>query len=364
MFRARTGEHEQRRCDSCGRDPSLDQWDVGISSPAVVLPPPRERADSPAVEEAPKVRRRRKKNTVLIMFVLWAGFMGGLVLLGRHFWRSPDEKAQRDTRDKPRSAASYLEEKLLKENLPAIYQTFAAHVVAANNEQRAQTVHDPIRVAPRMMRFFELNSLIRLDPENMAPRSSKVLRLPEGDVVEMLWTSEDRVYDTAFSRNEGEWRLDWEHFARYSDFPLSLFLAGSGPDEAEFRLFARERLAEEREHEPEISVVLYSAVAGKPREAGVQTPEFLVPRHSPAGKRLVAAFRQAREGVRPFDSQLEVEEPGDLIRVRVRIRRTEVDGVRTYEITDVPACHWYGTTNAAGVPEEEPEEKVEKKPEE
>jgi hypothetical protein len=358
MFRARTGDNELRRCDSCGRDPSHDQWDVGASFSTAVLPPLRERAESASALELPKVRRQRKKNTVLVMFLLWAGFMGLLVFLGRHFWQNPDLSAQRDGRERPRSAASYLEEKLLNDHLPAIYRTFAAHVVAANDEQRAQMVLDPIRVAPRMVRFFELNPLIRLDLECMISRSSKVLSLPEGEAVEVLWVSQDRVYDTAFLRQNGEWRLDWEHFARYSDFPLSLFLAGSGPDEAEFRLFARERLAEERKHEPEISIVLYSAVAGKPREAGVQTPEFLVPRHTPMGKRLAAAFDQARKGERPFGSRLEVEEPEDLIRLRVRIRRKEVDGIRVYEITDVPACHWYGMTNAAGVPEEESGEKL------
>jgi hypothetical protein len=356
MFRARTGEDEARRCDTCGRDPSHDQWDVGASLSSAVLPPLRERVESPTEAEVPKVRRRRKKNTVLIMVLLWAGFMGLLVFLGRHFWQNPDQATSGDAGNQPRSAESYLEEKLLKDHLPTIYQTFAAHVVAANDGQRAQMILDPIRVAPRMMRFFELNPLIRLDPGNMMPQSSMVLRLPEGEAVEVLWVSGDRVYDTLFLRRDGEWRLDWEHFARYCDFPLSLFLAGTGPDEAEFRVFARERLAEERKNEPEISVVLYSAVAGKPREAGVQTPEFLVPRHTPMGKRLASAFLQAREGVRPFGSRLEVEEPGDLIRVRVRVRRKQVDGVRVFEITDVPACHWYGVTDAPGVPEEKPVE--------
>lgn len=323
-----------------------------------MLPPLREKPEAPAVEDAPKVRRRRKKHTILMMFLLWAGFMGLLILLGRHFWRNPDQGLHEDSRNKPRSAASYLDEQLIKDHLPAIYEVFLAHVVAANNEQRAQMILDPIRVVPRMMRFFQLNPLIRLNPENMVHRESKVLRLPEGDVVEVLWASGDRVYDTAFLREDGEWRLDWEHFARYSDFPLSLFLAGSGPDEAEFRLFARERLVEERKNEPELSVVFYSAFAGKPREAGVQTPEFLVPRDMPMGKRLASAFRQMREGVRPFNSQLEVEEPGDLIRVRVRIRRNEVDGVRTFEVVDVPACHWYGMTSTVGVSEEDPAIKI------
>lgn len=286
--------------------------------------------------------------------------MALLIFLGRHFWAEPVASSQHDTKDRQQSETSFLDDKLLKENLPEIYQVFVAHVMMVDNAQRAQTVLDPIRVAPKIMRFFELNPLIRLEPESLLPQSSKVLRLPEGDVVEVLWASADRVYDTAFLQKEGEWRLDWEHFARYSDFPLSLFLAGSGPDEAEFRLFARERLTQERKLEPQMSVVFYSTAAGKPREAGVQTPAFLVPRDSQMGLRLTHAFEQRRVGRRPFDSQLKVEEPGDLIRVRVRIRRVDVDGVRTFEIADVVACHWYGLTNATGVPEEMPKAVQEK----
>ena len=47
------------------------------------------------------------------------------------------------------------------------------------------------------------------------------------------------------------------------------------------------------------------------------------------------------EDKRPFGAQIDPGDPDDMIRIRVRIRRSEVDGERKYEIVEVPACHWY-----------------------
>ena len=286
-----------------------------------------------------------------ILVLLWIGFLGGLVLLANWYGKEPQTSELEGQSKQKKFGVSRLDEDLLNRHMPEVTRIFAAHVVAVDDAQRAQTIFDPIRVAPRLARFFELNPLIRLDLENTMPQSVRVLRLPEGEAIEILWKSGDRSYDSVFFRQDGEWKLDWEYFARYSEFPLALFLAGSGPEEGEFRLFARERLAAQRKDNPEMSVVLYSAVAGRPRDAGVQTPAFLVPRHSMVGKRLAAGFQQAREGRRPFDSQLDVEKPEDLIRVRVKLLRKEVGGCREFEIKEVAACHWYGVTNAPGVPE-------------
>ena len=107
----------------------------------------------------------------------------------------------------------------------------------------------------------------------------------------------------------------------------------------------------DRSDEPDMSLVFYSAMMGRTSEAGYQSPELLLPRDSVAGRRLAAAFREAREGRRPFGSRLEVEDPDGLLRVRVKIRREEVEGERRFEIVDLPACHWYGVTGAVGVAE-------------
>jgi hypothetical protein len=232
--------------------------------------------------------------------------------------------------------------KLLEDVLPLIDETFAGFLNASVPEQRNQFVIDPLGAVSRMARFYGLNPISQIDPKTIGRSSAQVIRFPEGKAIEALWTSADgRQYDTVFREESGEWRLDWEHFARYSEYPWSLFLAGGDVTEGEFRLLARERLAEERKNAETISLVLYSPRFGNPGEAGFQSPEFLVSRKSEDGRLLDAAFKLAREGGRVFGSQLGKIDPDEMIRVNVRVKRVEGDLGRSFQISRVIACHWY-----------------------
>lgn len=355
LFQSQAGEPDSRRCTICGQNPSHDEWHAAA---VTALPTQRKKPSTePAAEsttQQPKVRRRRKSQMVLWIVVPWLAFMVFLLTVARYFWQKP--QTGQKTSQEVDMADVYLDEKFLKDNMADVYQTFAAYMVAGSNEQRSQFVADPIRVAPRMTRFFELNPLVRAEPDKLQPQPPVVLHLPQGRAIEMCWQSEGRLFETTFIQKDGEWRLDWEHFVRYSEFPFSLFLAGDGPDEAEFRLFARERLAAERRSDPHMSLVFYAPVPGKPRETGPQSPEILVPRHSAAGRHLTAAFELLRKVRKPFGSRLAQDDSNDLIRVRVRIRRSKVNDGKTFEITGLAACHWYGITDAAGmeIPQEDP----------
>ena len=171
----------------------------------------------------------------------------------------------------------------------------------------------------------------------------------EGQAIETQWHSSDsRSLDAVFIEDNGEWHLDWDHFARHSDYPWSLFLAGSGENHGEFRLLARERLAKERKNAESISIVFYAPRFGYSNEAGSQSPEFLIPRNTPNGRLLDAAFKLEREGKRPFGVKLHSINPEGLIRVRVKVRRVEDDEGRHFELDEVAACHWYAN-DAKGV---------------
>jgi hypothetical protein len=89
--------------------------------------------------------------------------------------------------------------------------------------------------------------------------------------------------------------------------------------------------------------VFYAPRFGQLQEAGAQSPEFLIPRDGPAGKTLQAGFIEAAAGKRPFGSKLPDPNPDGLIRVRIKVKRTEVNGERRFEVTAVPACHWYSS---------------------
>jgi hypothetical protein len=193
-----------------------------------------------------------------------------------------------------------------------------------------------------MARFYSMNPLGVLDPQTISAQGAAVVHLPGLKAVEThLRSKEGRLFDAVFIKENDEWRLDWEHYARYSDHPWALFLAGNGEEEGEFRLLARERLPEERKSEATISMVLYAPRFGYANDTGFQSPEFLVRRETRNGKLLEAAFKLERGGGRVFDVNLPGINPEGLIRVRLKIRRFEVEGERRFEIKDVIACHWY-----------------------
>jgi hypothetical protein len=59
------------------------------------------------------------------------------------------------------------------------------------------------------------------------------------------------------------------------------------------------------------------------------------------GQLLDAGFELARAGRKVFGADMPDINPEGMIRVRVKVRRSEVDLERKFDITGVTACHWY-----------------------
>ncbi len=284
---------------------------------------------------------------VLVAIVVGAGYL---------FKKSPD-------REKPIAAESANtgptpeEAALLAEAMPLASQGFSGFFSAGTPEARNQFVLNPISTASRMARFYDLNPIVNIAPETLTPLQSAVLHLPAGRAIETLWyTADGRQIDAVFVEQDHEWRLDWDHFVRFSTYPWALFLAGSGEPEGEFRLLARQRLAEQRKDADAVSIVLYAPRFGFVNETGFQSPEFLVQRDTRNGRLLDAAFKLEESGKHVFGLNLPNENPEGLIRVRVKVRRIKDDMGSRFELVDVLACHWYSTDDSGvEVPEPEPE---------
>lgn len=216
-----------------------------------------------------------------------------------------------------------------------------------------------------MVQYYNLNPIPSIDPSTLQLTHSTLLDLPDGKAYEGHWaTADGKLIDAVFRKEKDEWRLDWQHFSRFGDYPWALFLAGSGPDEGEFRLLARERLAEERKHKKTISIVLYAPRFGIPRETGFQSSGFLIARDQPDGQLLDSAFKLLRSGGMAFNSEMPNIDPEDMIRVRVKVRRFAGDDGNEFEVTSVIACHWLSvdapgievlTEPSATVDEEDPD---------
>jgi hypothetical protein len=339
LFQSPVGEIDDRTCAVCGRNPSL-----GIEAPAVESSlVPNDTADKPADREKQPSRKKKRRYFMAKLVLGWATVLLAIVFGARHMWH---EEASSTKPFVSQIAAKNVvpdaDVALVSEASPQCSQTFSSYLAATTPEARAQFVLAPITTAARMARFYSLNPLVDIDIKTLALASSSVLHLPGRRAIESQWrAADDRLLDAVFVEENGEWRLDWDHYARFSDYPWVLFLAGSGPDHGEFRLLVRERLADERKNEDAISVVFYAPRFGYAGETGIPSPEFLVKRDTRNGRLLDAAFKLERAGGRVFGVNLPNINPEGLIRVRVKVRRVEHDAERRFELEEVLACHWY-----------------------
>ena len=288
--------------------------------------------------------RKRKRRYFMAKLVFgWLAVLTAIVFGARHLWHQDSAEAKPFVSQLPAKTTVPAEDvTLLAEASPLCSATFSSYLAANSPEERNQFVLSPISAAARMARYYSLNPLVDIDPKTLTLTNNSVIHLPGHRAIESQWRAADnRVFDAVFIEEKGEWRLDWDHYVRYSDNPWPLFLAGGGDDHGEFRLLARERLAEERKNEDAVSVVLYAPRFGYAGETGFQSPEFLVKRDTRDGRLLDAAFTLERGGKRVFGVNLPDLNPEGLIRVRIKIRRVEHDVERHFEIEEVVACHWY-----------------------
>ncbi len=322
--------------------------------------------DSPSIPEHPteppgrkRTGQSKSKHTFLLVKLIsgWLLFLVGIVVAAHSLWpgRFVTPAAKVETAVKAAEDAEDMA--LLDEAGPHCITSLSGFLAATSPEEQNQFVRTPVDTAPRMARFYNMNPIGTIDAKTLSSQGAAVVRLPGLNAVELNLSSPDgRLLDAVFIKENEEWLLDWEHYARYSDYPWPLFLAGNGEAEGEFRLLVRERLTEERKSEATLSLVLYAPRFGYANDTGFQSPEFLVRRETRNGKLLDAAFKLERAGKRVFGVKLRGTNPEGLIRVRAKIRRFEVDGERRFEIKDIIACHWYSVDDPGVVIEDPPKD--------
>lgn len=355
LFQSESGESVERHCAKCGFDPSPGvQNQAPNSLPAEQSPATESEEATESTKRAKqKVKRRKNRHLMLKVFGGWTLLLAVIFLTVRHKFR--DETAERIiTNESTRSApeVSTADQVIIEKHSQACAATLAGFLSQTAPEQCSDFILTPTESVGRMIRFQSYNSVPKIDPQHLVFISQTVLHFPDGEAIESRWSAREGFQlETVFRESQGDWKLDWDHFARFSDYSWSLFLAGSGPDECEFRLLARERLVEERlDKDKTISVVFYAPRFGQPLETGFQSPEFLVPRDTLAGKTLEGGFRDAAANQQAFGSKLPNPNPEGLIRVRVKVKRSELNGERRFEVVDIPACHWYSSDDPGVVP--------------
>jgi hypothetical protein len=381
FFKAKPGPGVIRRCPECGGDPApaLDDRRVRKVTPdqAIVrdLAANPEAAEQAREEPRPHTKhhesrsRRKAKRSLhrLLAFVgLWLVLLGviaaAMMIRNRRQEREETERIGRYKADHandlalPAKDIDAIDRELIRNAYPDCQKSLSRFLQTATPETRSHWVCDPLNTLGPMTRFGEANPLY---PPDQMPEYEYfgVLHTPEGRMVESLWKAPDgRRIEAVFQRTPAGWRLDWEEFVRYSKTPWAMFLVGDGENTGEFRLLARQRLANERKGKLTLSIVFHSPHFGNPDDPGPASPVFEVFRASKPGRKLEALFALAESGNAPFHAHLPSLDPPGMIRVRVRITRSAPAGNkgagRSFKLEDVLAGHWL-RIQADGIPEEE-----------
>jgi hypothetical protein len=348
FFQSCFNEASDHECVECGKNPSLG---VEIKTDKFITSDPSisssTRNELPKKREVKTSRKRKGLHSITKLMIGWFVCIIAILMGLRYLW--PKEEIKPASASETSSQILDSEENLilLQQFLPRCKENFSQFLTAGTIAERGQfTLSSELAIA-RMTQFDILNPLPQMDPQMITHLRSTALKLPTGRAIESHWkSSEGHVLSTVFVEDANDWRLDWEHFVHFSEYNWPLFLAGGGRSEVEFRLLARERLAEERKDSSTLSFTLYSTSFGNTHDTGTPSPEFTVSRDSRNGRLLDAAFKLARAGKSPFRSILPSIDPDGYIRVRVRIRRMDENNERRFELLDLIACHWYSTVES------------------
>ena len=346
LFQSATHVDKDRRCSECGFNPNTPASDQNTQSVrfAKSVNHLKDAAGASRGQIRKSLSRKKTTPVMLRLVIIWAILTGLIVFAAKTIWRTGSPH-------KPVPVKSSVDVALEKENLALLnksmgscMQTMRNFLLAGPPEQRSQYVMNPSKAVARMTRHQLIENLTEVPPP--APDSSQwqVVSMNGEKAIETTWSdNEGRRFEAIFRKEREEWLIDWEHFARYSDMPLAVFLSGNGDAEGEFRLLARERLAEERKDLPTISIMFYAPIFGRPSETEMSSPEFLIERNSPEGVLLQAAFSELKNKKRPFNAKLANLDPEGMIRVRVKIRRSGEADSRAFKIVELKACHWYSS---------------------
>lgn len=348
LFKAFAGTEKEQHCPSCGKEPSLGM-EAEEKADAVSGPrDPMLRVKMAEVEKPlfhkREVRKHKGRFFALKLILVWVMVLvvvGGLV---KYF-----------TNEAPREYSNLIEERatrgtyadadiaLLDKAYRPCLVSLSGFLSAGTPEVRNQYVKDPVNTAGKMARYYQTNPLLSFEVSKVRGTGSGIIHLKDGrKLVETRWTIEDgREFDSVFFYENGEWRLDWEEFVRYGDHPWVLFMNEKGDGEGEFRLFARRRVEDERNvQRDEVKVILHAPRFGFPAEVSDPSPEISIDGRSEKGKMLLAAFKERDEGGRVYGSSLENPDPEGMIRVRVRVKRSDTSLGKSFTIDELKACHW------------------------
>lgn len=349
-------EFEQDRlCEACGQKPRTDSLPVGekpVKDIEWKVAPIEKSAEKVEEEGRRSVRKRHRVNVLMRVVVAWTILILGLIALHEYQNKTGRGNGVAD-------APGILTEETftdgrtatLNQALPYCHQSLSGFLNAGTPELRNQFVANPIETAGKMANFYRNNPFPKIRTKTLRRTDEEVVQVGDEWMIFTRWKEDaegGREFDAVFKNELGTWKLDWLHFSRFSEYPWVPFLAGEGPDEAEFRLLARPRLRGDKAERfgARMTFDMVDPASGETDQDRGESPVFQVDRRGDAGLLLEAAFDAKSESNLPFGEGFSsAMEPDDLVRIRVTVKRETSGGSRRFGIEKISACHWIDATH-------------------
>lgn len=344
LFKGAADPEQRGVCPDCGEDPGGEDLVPAESGPLKVRRKIRKKQPS----RSSTGEGRRNARALMIFVIAWVVLLGAGAIILKRRWQSPPPTADNAAVMSPEDVE---DQRLLQDHMESCAKRLAEFLSAPDTGARALHVLGGGRTVQRMARVQQFNPLYPTD-EALQIEKYGVIRTPAGRGIESLWKlGDEKRIEVVFFQEEGEWKIDWDAYARAGSESWPLFLAGRGPGSGDFRLLARERIGADGRDDEFIGLVLYSTRIGYPHEAVSPSPEVKVERNSPMGRQIEDAFETRNKGARPFDSKLGDVDPDEMIRLRVRITR-QGEEERVFQVDELLATHWLELESAAPAPVE------------
>lgn len=338
LFKAAADPETRGLCPECGLDPTGDEEREAPPPVRIRRKVRKPRAGEGRRGRSAKPRDRKKERALVVFVVLWMTGLGALAIkLGSRAGKDGPTVEVEDFNKVGDLAKDDF--RLIQEQLDPCGKRLGQFLAASDIGGRSAHVLRAELAVQRMARFHQFSAIFPSN-EKLEIELYHVIHTPIGRAIETLWTQEsgERI-EAVFFQEEGEWKLDWDAYARAGTEAWPLFLAGRGTAVGEFRLLARERIGANGRDPEFIGLVLYATRPGHPEETLAPSPEIRVPRDSPVGRQLEDALKLRESGVGAFGSKMVKHDPADMIRLRARIRR-EGEDERVFRIEELFATHW------------------------
>lgn len=296
-----------------------------------------------------KRKKDKEKHRKLYFFLtLWLGIAAAILAVVQ--MNKDPEGDQKSAVEDQKLLDERRDELFIREHFPAISMNFSKFMRSTEDADRIQEIDYSSRMASKFARFHQAQSLPEIKGRLGAFRRNviELQKEPFAPAVEVVWKDEAGSFFESVHVWDGmTWKLDWEHFAKFSTTPWTLFRSKLGPKEGEFRLLMRKR--ETLRESTYFSLLFYEEPAfgvedqRKALQAS-ESEEVIVKVRSDLGRQLTELFKNKEDGLKPYESIFGELDPNTMLRVSAVLAWEEdEDGDEILVLKQLPGVSWYGS---------------------